>query len=55
MVTFTIQEVYEYKVEAETAEQAQEIFEQFMSDDEEHDVTFTQNYMYVLDQEGNEV
>jgi hypothetical protein len=63
MKKFTIHEVYEYKVEADTAEQAQEIFENYMGNNENYEhlrvvyggVTFTQNYLHILDQEGNEV
>ena len=54
---YTIQETMEYYVKADNPEQAQEIFEGYMSGDEEyeHEVEFTQNYTHIFDIEGKEV
>jgi hypothetical protein len=56
MTRYTIQETYEYYVEADSPDQAQEIFEAYQGDGDEHDdVTFTQNYTHMFDNEGKEV
>jgi len=53
---FIIHETYEYKVQAETVEQAVEMWEEYMQDEEQKgDVVFTQNYVHTYDTEGNEV
>lgn len=54
---YTIQETYEYYVDADSPEQAQDIFEAYQGGDEdyEHDVEFTQNYTHIFDNEGKEV
>ena len=52
---YTIQETYEYYVEADSPEEAQEIFEAHMGDGEDTHVTFTQNYTHIYDNEGKEV
>jgi hypothetical protein len=51
-----IHETYEYEVEAETVEQAVEMWEQYMQDGEENEgVKFNQNYVHTYDREGNEI
>lgn len=56
MTRYTIHETYEYHVEADSPDEAQEIFEAFMGDGlDEHKVVFTQNYTNIYDNEGNEV
>ena len=56
MTRYTIHETYEYYVEADNPDEAQEIFESYQaSGDEYDDVTFTQNYTNIYDNEGNEV
>ena len=54
MTRYTIQETYEYYVEANSPEEAQEIFEAHMGDSEDTHVTFTQNYTHIYDNEGKE-
>ena len=56
MIRYTIHETYEYHVEADSSEQAQQLFEACMEDGlGEHRVVFTQNYTHIFDNEGNEV
>ncbi len=51
-----IHETYEYEVEAETVEQAVEMWEEYMQDGEENEgVKFNQNYVHTYDTEGNEI
>jgi hypothetical protein len=56
-----IHETYEYEVEAETVEQAVELFEQYtqsgqmFDNDDETGVSFNQNYLHTYDTEGNEI
>jgi len=56
-----IHETYEYEVEADTAEEAVELWEEYMQkgsyhdDDIETGVSFNQNYVHTYDLEGNEV
>jgi hypothetical protein len=56
-----IHETYEYEVEAETVEQAVEMWEEYMQDgnyykdDPVTGVSFNQNYVHTYDTEGNEI
>jgi hypothetical protein len=53
---YTIQETYEYLVEADSLDKALEAHEKFMEDgDNSHVVSFTQNYTTVLDNDGKEI
>jgi len=57
----TIHETYEYEVEADTVEEAVELWEEYMQksnhheDDIETGVKFNQNYVHTYDEEGNEI
>lgn len=58
----TIHETYEYEVEADSAEEARELFEQytqsghvFDDDDETTGVSFNQNYLHTYNEEMDEI
>ena len=57
---YTVEETYIYQVEADTPEEAQESFDQFMQantkDEQEYSgVTFLQNTLNTYDMDGKEV
>ena len=57
----TIHETYEYEVDADTAEQAIELFHQYMENgrdfdnDEETGVRFNQNYLHTYNENMEEI
>ena len=56
MTKYIIHETYEYTVDAETPEQAAELWHDFMEHGETVDgVEFTQNYANTYNEEGREV
>lgn len=58
-VRITIHETYEYEVEAESAEQARELFEQYRDGGEDAElitgVRFNQNYLHTYDENMEEL